>query len=93
MGNNIKAFQHVNLAVNFSDFALQNNCCDQVTECKDGGSYICYTPTEGCPPLSCVGTSVQAPKVDALDAKILVSVNELDQLREALLNTIKKYAK
>lgn len=92
MAKNIKAFQHVNLAVNFSDFTLQNNCNDQVTECNDGGSYICYTPTEGCPPASCVGTSVKAPKIDALDAKILVSINELDQLREALLDTIKRYA-
>lgn len=91
---NVKAFQYVNLSVNFSDFTLQADCGAQVTECKDGGSYICRTPTEGCPPASCVGTSVKQPdKVDALNARILVNVNELDQLKERLQQTILKFAK
>jgi hypothetical protein len=78
------SFKSINLNVNLGDMKAFARVGQ---ECNDGGSTICWSPTDCArKPMSCVTTSTRPPRVKAAQS------DELEQLHAELAQVLSKFA-
>jgi hypothetical protein len=77
-----------NLSINMAGQRMQ--AADDPV-CNPGGSWICWTPTQGCgtdPPMTCFGTSTQLEKLDVM---VSLPPDQLAALHTELADFVTKF--